>query len=553
MRAPSAAVAASSAKAHCRFESCHRGSFIGAARPRSTKGFGTCFQAALPRPPRAMLTAMRRGRNRHGTRSSSLAPGRPACRRRRRCARRALRAASAWSATSRFAPYQRPPLSKAYLAGDMVRERLFLKPDSFFREAACDLALGLRADGHRPRGEDGAARPTARCLSYSRLLLATGARARRIRVPGRRSRRRALSARHRRCRRLAAALRGGNAARRRRRRLYRARSRGRCGQARARRHRDRRRGPRDGAHGVEARFRTSFEDVHRAAGVQIMLGAAAQAFEGSEPCRGRARGQAHASPPMSCSSASASCRTTSSPARAGLRVRRRHRRRRIRARPAIQIFSPPAIAPAIRTRDGSRGAAGIGAERDRPGQARGARHDGRQPAPYREVPWFWSDQYDLKLQIAGLARASDTMRVARAIRRRANSRCSICARARLAAVEAVNAGARIHRRPQAHRRSGARSMPARLADPSIPMKAACLSHAEDHLYRRYGKEPHGRRAGGLDGDGGRGQEPHPRHRRRLRRRLRLRDLPRLCRSGVVRAICRRARRWSNRCSTSPRS
>src|SRR5262249_46038086 len=30
-----------------------------------------------------------------------------------------------------------------------------------------------------------------------------------------------------------------------------------------------------------------------------------------------------------------------------------------------------------------------------------------KPKPYREVPWFWSDQYDLKLQIAGLARPTD--------------------------------------------------------------------------------------------------------------------------------------------------
>ena len=30
-----------------------------------------------------------------------------------------------------------------------------------------------------------------------------------------------------------------------------------------------------------------------------------------------------------------------------------------------------------------------------------------KPAPYREVPWFWSDQYDIKLQIAGLACAGD--------------------------------------------------------------------------------------------------------------------------------------------------
>jgi len=30
-----------------------------------------------------------------------------------------------------------------------------------------------------------------------------------------------------------------------------------------------------------------------------------------------------------------------------------------------------------------------------------------KPTPNREVPWFWSDQYDLKLQIAGLAKPGD--------------------------------------------------------------------------------------------------------------------------------------------------
>ena len=32
-----------------------------------------------------------------------------------------------------------------------------------------------------------------------------------------------------------------------------------------------------------------------------------------------------------------------------------------------------------------------------------------KPKTYSEVPWFWSDQYDLKLQIAGLARPTDTL------------------------------------------------------------------------------------------------------------------------------------------------
>ena len=36
-----------------------------------------------------------------------------------------------------------------------------------------------------------------------------------------------------------------------------------------------------------------------------------------------------------------------------------------------------------------------------------------KPVAYGEVPWFWSDQYDLKLQIAGLARPDDQHRGAR--------------------------------------------------------------------------------------------------------------------------------------------
>ncbi|MFL6947339.1 MAG: oxidoreductase C-terminal domain-containing protein, partial [Xanthobacteraceae bacterium] len=32
-----------------------------------------------------------------------------------------------------------------------------------------------------------------------------------------------------------------------------------------------------------------------------------------------------------------------------------------------------------------------------------------KPQPYDPVPWFWSDQYDLKLQIAGLTDGYDAM------------------------------------------------------------------------------------------------------------------------------------------------
>ncbi|RUP22530.1 FAD-dependent oxidoreductase, partial [Methylobacterium sp.] len=42
-------------------------------------------------------------------------------------------------------PYQRPPLSKAYLAGKTDQEGLFLRPPGFFAEHAVAHRPGLRA------------------------------------------------------------------------------------------------------------------------------------------------------------------------------------------------------------------------------------------------------------------------------------------------------------------------------------------------------------------------------------------------------------------------
>ena len=39
-------------------------------------------------------------------------------------------------------PYQRPPLSKAYLLGDMALERLYLRPLEWYGEHGIDLRLG---------------------------------------------------------------------------------------------------------------------------------------------------------------------------------------------------------------------------------------------------------------------------------------------------------------------------------------------------------------------------------------------------------------------------
>jgi 3-phenylpropionate/trans-cinnamate dioxygenase ferredoxin reductase subunit len=61
-----------------------------------------------------------------------------------------------------------------------------------------------------------------------------------------------------------------------------------------------------------------------------------------------------------------------------------------------------------------------------------------RPKPYREVPWFWSDQYDLKLQIAGLAGPDDTLVMRGNPKERKFAVFHLRGDA-LAAVEAVNA------------------------------------------------------------------------------------------------------------------
>tara|TARA_R110002110_G_scaffold114251_10_gene283367 strand:+ start:1066 stop:2268 length:1203 start_codon:yes stop_codon:yes gene_type:complete len=75
-------------------------------------------------------------------------------------------------------PYQRPPLSKAYLKGEMPAERLFLRPEAFYTENAISLRLGARVTGI-----DTASRSLSigdETLQYDELVLATGSVPRRL-------------------------------------------------------------------------------------------------------------------------------------------------------------------------------------------------------------------------------------------------------------------------------------------------------------------------------------------------------------------------------------
>lgn len=81
------------------------------------------------------------------------------------------------------APYQRPPLSKAWLAGETADDRLTIRGPDFFVAKKIDLRVGAevaRVDAVRRKVflADGSA------LSWSGLAFATGARARRPDLPG---------------------------------------------------------------------------------------------------------------------------------------------------------------------------------------------------------------------------------------------------------------------------------------------------------------------------------------------------------------------------------
>ena len=83
-----------------------------------------------------------------------------------------------------FLPYQRPPLSKAYLSGNMERERLFLKPEEFFTDNNVALKLDTSVESL-----DAAAKSVTlsngETLSFEYAVIATGSRPRLLNVPGR--------------------------------------------------------------------------------------------------------------------------------------------------------------------------------------------------------------------------------------------------------------------------------------------------------------------------------------------------------------------------------
>ncbi|HWM82280.1 MAG TPA: FAD-dependent oxidoreductase [Pseudolabrys sp.] len=80
-------------------------------------------------------------------------------------------------------PYQRPPLSKAYLQGKMPLDTLWLKPESFYRDNRIELLGHARVAGIAPR-ERRLTLGSGETLAYDHLVLALGARNRLLPLPG---------------------------------------------------------------------------------------------------------------------------------------------------------------------------------------------------------------------------------------------------------------------------------------------------------------------------------------------------------------------------------
>jgi 3-phenylpropionate/trans-cinnamate dioxygenase ferredoxin reductase subunit len=363
-----------------------------------------------------------------------------------------------------YPPYQRPPLSKAYLAGDFARERLFLKPDAFYAEAACELRLSLAAAAIDRRSKTVALSDGTK-LSYDRLLLTTGARVRKLPVPG-------------------AALAG----------VYYLRGIADVDALRQHFQPGTRLAVVGGGyiglevaavaveHGlkvtvIEAADRVLvraaspeisafYEKVHRTNGVEFVLGAMAKRFEGNARAEGVSTnlGRVEADFILAGIGIVPNCELAEAAGLAcdnGISV------------DEYGVTSDPDIFAA-------------GDCTSHPGFAGGrvrlesvqnaidqAKHAALamvgKPLAYREVPWFWSDQYDLKLQIAGLARPGDT----RVLRGNPETRKFSVFHLRdgvVAAVEAVNAAPDyiVGRRLIAARATIA---PERLQDISVPAKS----------------------------------------------------------------------------------
>ena len=83
----------------------------------------------------------------------------------------------------RAPPYERPPLSKEYLAGEKPFERLLIRPENFWTDKDISLMLGKSVTAIDPESQD-VRLSSGEAISYDKLIWSAGGDARRLSCPG---------------------------------------------------------------------------------------------------------------------------------------------------------------------------------------------------------------------------------------------------------------------------------------------------------------------------------------------------------------------------------
>jgi len=365
-----------------------------------------------------------------------------------------------------YPPYQRPPLSKKFLSGEMEEDRLFIRPPEFYAAANATLILKTRATA-----VDLAAKSVSlsdgRMLPYETLALTTGSRVRKLTVPGADlpgifylrgiDDVKAIQPHFVAGKRLVVVgggyigLETAAVAARRGLRVTIVEALERCLQR-----------------VTSQQISDFFEGIHRAEGVTILTRTGVHGFKqglGSTLIVETAGGEIEADLVI-----------------AGIGILPEQA---LAQAAGLACENGIVVDEFARTSDADVYAIGDCANHPNPLLGRRLRLESVQnaidqakaaalaitgkPKPYAEVPWFWSDQYDLKLQIAGISAPGDTviLRGDPSLRKFA---AFYLRDGHVAAVDAVNAVPEymVGRQMIAQKKT---VDPAQLADPTIPMKS----------------------------------------------------------------------------------
>lgn len=82
-----------------------------------------------------------------------------------------------------YIPYHRPPLSKAYLLAEKTLDDLFIRPQAIYTKNAISFRLGQRVSAIDPPGKS-VTLDNGEILGYDKLAICTGARVRKVSLPG---------------------------------------------------------------------------------------------------------------------------------------------------------------------------------------------------------------------------------------------------------------------------------------------------------------------------------------------------------------------------------